>query len=322
MGREVDPANPMYGGAKGEIRHRVAPKAEVDFDLGLGKPAAPAAGSAAGNDFNMDFDVTGTQPAASAKSKDMDALFARTSAVSVVKASADVDATSILTRADVQTAQAATPMDFDVSGILPNDVKQVAQSTVMDFDISGILPGDVKKIAHAPQSTMMDFDVSGSIDNTSVIPQAAPAFAPASPAINFDDLVFDIPTSQSKSAPVKEKATEKPKAATDEGMAFTIDFPTSDNIESPSDKPAAANKLDIDFGDININLDEGVSPVRAGGEGKDEQWHEVATKLDLAKAYQEMGDADGAREILEEVIRDGDVNQREAGEKLLQQIPA
>jgi FimV-like protein len=35
-----------------------------------------------------------------------------------------------------------------------------------------------------------------------------------------------------------------------------------------------------------------------------------------------MGDADGAREILEEVIRDGDVVQREAGEKLLQQIAA
>jgi pilus assembly protein FimV len=80
--------------------------------------------------------------------------------------------------------------------------------------------------------------------------------------------------------------------------------------------------LDIDFGDININLDEDVPAVRAGGEGKDEQWHEVATKLDLAKAYQEMGDADGAREILEEVIRDGDVTQREAGEKLLQQIAA
>jgi pilus assembly protein FimV len=78
----------------------------------------------------------------------------------------------------------------------------------------------------------------------------------------------------------------------------------------------------MDFGDININLDEDVSPSRADGEGKDEHWHEVATKLDLAKAYQEMGDADGAREILEEVIRDGDVTQREIGTKLLQQIAA
>jgi pilus assembly protein FimV len=48
----------------------------------------------------------------------------------------------------------------------------------------------------------------------------------------------------------------------------------------------------------------------------------VATKLDLAKAYQEMGDAAGAREILDEVVRDGDAQQREAAEKLLQQLSA
>ena len=105
-------------------------------------------------------------------------------------------------------------------------------------------------------------------------------------------------------------------------MAFSIDFPTGDNTKSSSGKPEAVRKLDMDFGDININLDDDMPLARAGGEGKDEQWHEVATKLDLAKAYQEMGDADGAREILEEVIRDGDVTQREAAEKLLQQIAA
>ena len=75
-------------------------------------------------------------------------------------------------------------------------------------------------------------------------------------------------------------------------------------------------------GTININMEDDSPPAHEGGEGKDEQWHEVATKLDLAKAYQEMGDADGAREILEEVKRDGDAKQRESADKLLQQIPA
>lgn len=317
MGREVDPANPTYGGVKGEVRHRDQAPPEVDFDLGLNSVEEPVVSKAASaKDFKMDFDVTGTHPGVgvSAKSADLNAPFAKTAGVSQAKSAADVDATSILTKAAVQSAQAPTPMDFDVSGILPGEVKSVAQSSTMDFDISGILPGEVKKIA---QPSTMDFDVSDSgLESTAIIPKAAPVFAPASPAVNFDDLIFEIPTSPPK--PAQEKA----KVAADEGMAFTIDFPTSGNVEPPSSKPAAANKLDIDFGDININLDEGVGPVRAGGEGKDEQWHEVATKLDLAKAYQEMGDADGAREILEEVIRDGDVTQREAAEKLLQQIAA
>lgn len=320
MGRELDPSNPTYGGVKGEARQREPAKVEVDFDLGLGKSAAPASANAvAAKDFMMDFDVTETKPGVTASAVDLNSPFAKTSGVTHAKSSANVDATSILSREDVQSALAAkpapssSPMDFDISGILPGEVKQIAKSSTMDFDISGKLPLEANKPA---SSSPMDFDVSGSFDSTSVMPAAAAKVAPASTAMNFDDLVFDIPTSQPK--PVEEK----PKAAADEGMAFTIDFSTSDNIEAPSAKPAAASKLDIDFGDININLDEEVPPARAGGEGKDEQWHEVATKLDLAKAYQEMGDADGAREILEEVIRDGDMTQREAGEKLLQQIAA
>ena len=42
----------------------------------------------------------------------------------------------------------------------------------------------------------------------------------------------------------------------------------------------------------------------------DPKWQEVATKLDLAKAYEEMGDKDGARELLSEVMKDGDAAQK------------
>lgn len=311
MGREIDPDNPTYGGAKGEPRHREAAKAEVDFDLGMDNVSVAASSNAvAAKDFKMDFDLTGGQPAINEKPAEVKTPFAKPSGVTHAKQSADVDATSILSRADVQAAQSASPMDFDVSGILPGEAKQVAESSTMDFDISGILPDEAKKTA---ESTTMDFDLTGSHENTAVLPEPIVSKAPA--AMDFGDLVFDIPTSQSK------PAEEKSKPAADEGMAFTIDFPTSGNFETPA-KPAAASKLDIDFGDINIHLDGDAPPAHAGGEGKDEHWHEVATKLDLAKAYQEMGDADGAREILEEVIRDGDQAQRESAEKLLQQIAA
>ena len=39
---------------------------------------------------------------------------------------------------------------------------------------------------------------------------------------------------------------------------------------------------------------------------------EVGTKLDLARAYMDMGDPDGARSILNEVLQEGSV-QPEAG---------
>ena len=49
---------------------------------------------------------------------------------------------------------------------------------------------------------------------------------------------------------------------------------------------------------------------------------EVATKLDLAKAYEEMGDLEGARELLQEVMKEGDVTQRDSAKNLLAKISA
>jgi pilus assembly protein FimV len=44
---------------------------------------------------------------------------------------------------------------------------------------------------------------------------------------------------------------------------------------------------------------------------------EVNTKLDLARAYMEMGDREGAREILQEVLGEGDLQQKAEANKLL-----
>ena len=44
---------------------------------------------------------------------------------------------------------------------------------------------------------------------------------------------------------------------------------------------------------------------------------EVATKLDLARAYVDMGDLDGARDILEEVIVEGNEDQKTEATDLL-----
>lgn len=46
----------------------------------------------------------------------------------------------------------------------------------------------------------------------------------------------------------------------------------------------------------------------------------VATKLDLAKAYVDMGDQEGARTILEEVLNEGNDGQKREARELLQQI--
>ena len=48
---------------------------------------------------------------------------------------------------------------------------------------------------------------------------------------------------------------------------------------------------------------------------------EVGTKLDLARAYMDMGDPDGARSILEEVMHEGSDAQRQEAGRLLESLP-
>ena len=49
---------------------------------------------------------------------------------------------------------------------------------------------------------------------------------------------------------------------------------------------------------------------------------EVGTKLDLARAYVDMGDPAGARSILEEVLDEGDDSQRQQAQQLLDSLPS
>ena len=61
-----------------------------------------------------------------------------------------------------------------------------------------------------------------------------------------------------------------------------------------------------------------------GGDRGDDlsQWDEAATKLDLAKAYIDMGDKDGARSILDEVLAEGNEAQKKQASELVAQLGA
>jgi pilus assembly protein FimV len=48
---------------------------------------------------------------------------------------------------------------------------------------------------------------------------------------------------------------------------------------------------------------------------------EVGTKLDLARAYMDMGDPEGARSILDEVLQEGSSSQRQEAERLIASLP-
>jgi len=80
--------------------------------------------------------------------------------------------------------------------------------------------------------------------------------------------------------------------------------------ESLDGKPEQSSALDIDEESLGEDDD---FDFLAGTD-------EAATKLDLARAYIEMGDSDGARDILEEVALEGNDDQKAEAQELLKNL--
>ena len=102
----------------------------------------------------------------------------------------------------------------------------------------------------------------------------------------------------------------------------------ADTVEQP--RTSSFSRDVFGGGDTPLDLDIGVDS--AGGDddptgteevGLDPQtMTEVGTKLDLARAYIDMGDPEGARSILEEVLDEGDSSQRREAQGLIDVLSA
>ncbi len=103
------------------------------------------------------------------------------------------------------------------------------------------------------------------------------------------------------------------------------DNDTSMNFSGVSESEEATSAPVLpeeDLADIDLNIDDSVTtgPVGVKPVEKSGRWHEIATKIDLARAYQEMGDSDRAKEALQEVLKDGDIEQQKSAKIILDRL--
>jgi pilus assembly protein FimV len=119
----------------------------------------------------------------------------------------------------------------------------------------------------------------------------------------------------------------------DESSSTMIDFNTSgtqdlsdglDFSTSSSSPSAGADAEEFSLGGMTDSVAEMETAPSAETEteGGMPGWDETATKLDLAKAYIDMGDSEGARSILDEVIAEGNESQKQQAQALVAQIAA
>jgi pilus assembly protein FimV len=140
----------------------------------------------------------------------------------------------------------------------------------------------------------------------------------------LDEGTLDLPafgTAMEKSAAARGAAQD---SASETAEHRAID----DTAEQPrvsatglGEASAELSKVDFDIGDAGGEELEPTAVMtgkRRGPEGP--TMTEVGTKLDLARAYVDMGDPDGARSILNEVLEEGDSGQRQEARRLLDDL--
>jgi FimV-like protein len=159
--------------------------------------------------------------------------------------------------------------------------------------------------------------------DTNRTPSAPPSFTvPAATAAGADhsddnDLDFDVTNRGAGTAGVRTERAEHVSPARQELTLEPlppINAPME--IETVSSEPPANLDFKLDLNDLDVNARSG----EAVDAGPDDHWYDVQQKFDLAKAYEEMGDKGGARDILQEVLREGDNDQQSEARKRLESL--
>ncbi len=144
---------------------------------------------------------------------------------------------------------------------------------------------------------------------------------------------FDLPDLD-LTGEFEPKAANKVRSAAPSALEeFNIDLPALEGLSKIAlsgsagggggggGGSAVAEKLaaDLDLSAIGLDLEPAESTFSSTApDGV--RWQEMATKLDLASAYEEIGDKEGARELLDEVVKGGDAEQQQKARSMLAKI--
>ncbi|HKL63192.1 MAG TPA: FimV/HubP family polar landmark protein, partial [Woeseiaceae bacterium] len=132
--------------------------------------------------------------------------------------------------------------------------------------------------------------------------------------VDLDDLTAAIKQSDlgDLETPRDEDDTVEQPGSTDATGRFSAAVFEDDELDSI---------LDLDVGEDLADEDDAPTDTALESRGEGRTQTEVGTKLDLARAYVDMGDPEGARSILNEVLEEGDEGQRQEANRLLDALP-
>jgi len=285
MGIVLDPNNPLYAGGQA--------KPEMTFPSELGLPTQPL------EDLDPDALL------GNSLSRDM------LEAISIIDtASHEQQETGKLAQANADAQEhKADPgaLDFDL-GLGDMPVPQIPEDSPSTLT--------AKYEDHEPEVDFGTIDFDFGDAKSDVDKQDEVRVDDKHEVAGLDQMSFDVPSIEMSplvhEEPVVEEAEvhdEMPGAAeTAPEVASAFEFDLSGiDLDLPSDAGAALPDAEV--------------PAALELEHEEPQENaEMATKLDLAVAYHEIGDKEGARELLDEVLKGGTPAQKERANTMLSQM--
>jgi pilus assembly protein FimV len=295
----------------------------LDFDLGglAFEPVhaeEPKPAQAEHDDHVLDFDMGG-----------FDAAPAAPAAAPVEEASAAAAAEEALDFSfDMDFgAPAANPLPQPSLQPAAQPSDSVDDLTFGDFDLDEAAAGAPASEAAAAQNS--DFDMANLAKEFDLPPLPA-APEETSPATELEDPLFDLDSMDFGVESAAPAADPAPALSLEDELFGLPELPTATPAPVETAEYAPHDMLepqkvetDFDLGGFDLDLpgesaqalpdvETVAAPANASAAAPADlsaAHMEMETKLDLAIAYQEIGDKEGARELLEEVIKGGNSEQ-------------
>ncbi|WP_271411710.1 FimV/HubP family polar landmark protein [Pseudomonas sp. Q1-7] len=275
-----------------------------DLTLDDAPASAPAAAGAALDDtFDLSLDDLGS---------DLDLDLANEKPAAIQPAAAPVDELSLddlELDAPAAPANAEADLDFDLdigSGeeLLAGDESLELSDDLADFSL------DLEPAAQPAEADEDDFLLSldGELDTPMATEEPAPAAEEAS--ANLLDLPADFDLSLPDEPAAEPVADNDSFAAQLDEVTAELDQLADSLQQAREPEPVAV--LEDETADLGLGEEDDFDFLS----GTDE----TATKLDLARAYIDMGDTEGARDILDEVLSEGNDTQQQEARELIARL--
>lgn len=187
---------------------------------------------------------------------------------------------------------------------LPIDFAAPAQADDLAEE-SSLLPAGADALV--PDMAMPDFELPD-LDLNLDLGESQPADA----AIDMDAISADM-AAEAEAIPASiEPSVEELPAVEEIDLDFDFNLGNEIEIAVPEKKLEESAGMPLD-----LELDAAASSLGDLDFSSDDP---VQTKIDLARAYIDMGDVEGAREILQEAVQEGSLVQQELAKSLLENL--